>query len=193
MKKFLTKIMFATVAVLSVAGFTSCNKCDDDPYVPTPASVQEQAKLTSEARYLGSISETAFQYADFTLALEYNGEKHTYKFDESTKRDKVYFDAMQEYGLEPNMAARVLDIPFQYSAPVKATLSYELTEEGKQLIANAAEGEEVDIAIHTMFGQCDKAGKITYNGTDDDRAFPGTYVNDIDGFFKVLVSYSKTL
>ena len=195
MKKFLSKIMFAAVAVLSVAGFTSCNNSDDDPYVPTPASVQAQAKSAalSEARYIANISETAFKYVDITLTLEYNGEKHVYKMDESTKRDKVHFEAMGEYGLEPNMAARVLDIPFQYSAtrPVKATLSYELTEAGKQLIANAEDGVETDIAYYTQLGKCDKTGKVLWNGKNDDRAFPGTHVNELEDFFNVLMSYSQ--
>ncbi len=196
MKKFLSKIMFAAVAILSATGFTSCNNADDDPYVPTQASVEEQTQVVKEARYEANISEAAFKYANFTVTLEYNGQKQTYKFDESTKRDKVYFDAMQKYGLEPNMAARVIDIPFQYDAKrmVKATLSYELTEAGKQLIANAEKGQEIDLAVKVLFGNCDKTGKILYNGIDDDRAFPGTYVNGLDGFFNMLVNnFTQTL
>ena len=198
MKKFLSKIMFAAVAVLSVAGFTSCNNSDDDPYVPTAASVQDQAKPVSEARYIVNISEALFKYADITLTLEYSGEKHTYKMDESTKRDNVYFAAMDEGGYKPNMAARVLDIPFQYNASriVKATLNYELTETGKQLIANAVEGEEEDIALYIAFGKCDKTGKFNFGAKEDKRAFPGTYINEFDAFLDVLNSYgslSKTL
>ncbi|MCQ2255722.1 MAG: hypothetical protein MJZ29_09505 [Bacteroidaceae bacterium] len=195
MKKFLTKIMFAAVAVLSVAGFTSCNNADDDPYVPTPASVQEQTQVVSEARYLARIPEVAFKYADFTLTLEYNGEKHTYKVSENSKSGNFHFGSLEEAGLEPNLAVRVIDIPFQYNAKriVKASLSYELTETGKQLIANAVEGEEFDFAINIMFGECDKAGNFGYNTKTDERAFGGVHANEFDGFLDVLNSYGSLI
>ena len=188
MKKFLSKIMFATVAILSAAGFTSCNNADDDPYVPTPTSVQQQAQVTSEARYIANISEDAFKYANFTLTLEYNGEKQTFQFDESKKRDNVYFELMDAVN-KPYMAARVLDIPFQYnpSRPVKATLNYELTEAGKQLIANAEKGEEIDFAISTALGKCTKTGTLSFNTKTDQRAHLGVYVDEFNDFLYVLM------
>ena len=190
MKKFLAKFMFAAVAVLSVAGFTSCNNADDDPYVPTPASVQEQAKPVAEARYLARIPEETFKYADITLTIEYADKKFTYKMDESTKRDSVYFDTLDGDGLESTLPARVLDIPFQYDASrlVKASLSYELTETGKQLIAHAAEGEKFPFAIYSKLGKCDKAGKFDeFNSQHDNRSFGNVYVKELDVFLEGLM------
>ena len=194
MKKFLSKIMFATVAVLSIAGFTSCNN-NDDPYVPTQASVQEQTQVVSNARYIARIPEVAFKYADFTLTLEYNGEEHTYKMSENSKCDNYCFEMLKVAGHEANLAVRVIDIPFQYNAKrlVKAKLTSELTEAGKQLIANAAEGEEFDFAISVMFGKCDMTGKFDFNAKEDQRAFKDIHANEFDGFLDVFNSFGSTV
>ena len=70
MKKFLSKIMFAAVAVLSVAGFTSCNNVDDDPNVPsqtieihttTPSNNQEMTPA-----YGAILSENILDMFDLT-------------------------------------------------------------------------------------------------------------------------------
>lgn len=196
MKKFLSKITFIAAAVLSVAGFTSCNN-NDDPHVPTQASVQEQTQVLSEARFLARIPEVAFKYADFTLTLEYNGgEKKTYNVSEYSKHDNYYVKLLEDEGREPNLAVRVIDIPFQYNAKriVKATLSSELTEAGKQLIANAAEGEEFDFALSVMFGKCDKTGKFDTNNTKEVvRVFKGVYVKEFEAFLAVLHNYDSTV
>ena len=78
MKKFLTKIMFAAVAVLSVAGFTSCNNVDDDPNVPsqtieihttTPSDNQEMTPA-----YGAVLSENILDMFDVTVVL-HSGNK----------------------------------------------------------------------------------------------------------------------
>ena len=74
MKKFLTKIMFAAVAVLSVAGFTSCNNADDDPYVPAQASVQEQPKYEEIPSYVAFLSGDILDLYDVTLVLHNGGQ-----------------------------------------------------------------------------------------------------------------------
>ena len=75
MKKFLTKIMFAAVAVLSVAGFTSCNNADDDPYVPVPQpTVQDQPKYQQVPAYAAAFSESILNLYDVTVTL-HSGDK----------------------------------------------------------------------------------------------------------------------
>ena len=78
MKKFLTKIMFAAVAVLSVAGFTSCNNVDDDPNVPsqtieihtvTPSNNQDMTPA-----YGAVLSENILDMFDVTVVL-HSGDK----------------------------------------------------------------------------------------------------------------------
>ena len=69
MKKFLSKIMFAAVAILSVAGFTSCNNTDDDPYVPTQVSVQDQPKYEEIPSYVAYLSDDVLNIYDVTLVL----------------------------------------------------------------------------------------------------------------------------
>ena len=69
MKKFLTKIMFAAVAVLSVAGFSSCNNADDDPIVAAPAAVQDQPKYEEIPSYVAILSDDLLDMYDITLVL----------------------------------------------------------------------------------------------------------------------------
>ena len=69
MKKFLSKIMFATVAVLSVAGFTSCNNADD-PYVPEAANAQAQQDKSSAVPAYGVVlSDNLLDMYDVMLVL----------------------------------------------------------------------------------------------------------------------------
>ncbi len=150
MKKFLSKIMFAAVAVLSAAGFTSCNNSDDDPYVPTP-----DATLYGKA--VVKVSESVFEYATATLVLEYDGQTKSFPLNESTKvaKDK---DMSDVFGAD-KAAARVLDVPvFSYkNAPVKATIKYELTEAGKKKLADEPEGS-VNHDELTFFGKAKSDG-----------------------------------
>ena len=75
MKKFLSKIMFAAVAVLSVAGFTSCNNADDDPIVPVPQpTVQEQPKYQQAPAYAAAFSESILNMYDVKVTL-HSGDK----------------------------------------------------------------------------------------------------------------------
>ena len=75
MKKFLSKIMFATVAVLSVAGFTSCNNADDDPIVPVPQpTAQEQPKYQQVPAYVTAVSESILNMYDVKVTL-HSGDK----------------------------------------------------------------------------------------------------------------------
>ncbi|MCQ2244806.1 MAG: hypothetical protein MJZ32_11195 [Bacteroidaceae bacterium] len=73
MKKFLTKIMFAAVAVLSVAGFTSCNNADD-PYVPAQTAVQEKTVYQEYPAFAVKLSNDILSIYDVTLTL-HNGDK----------------------------------------------------------------------------------------------------------------------
>ena len=73
MKKFLSNIMFATVAIISATGFTSCNNADD-PYVPTPQSTAQQPKLDYVPVYELDLSEDILNLYDITLVL-HSGDK----------------------------------------------------------------------------------------------------------------------
>ncbi len=90
MKKFLSKIMFSAVAVLSAAGFTSCNNADDDPRVITPQpTAQEQAqeqqqKYQQVLGYGAAVSESVLDMYDVTVTL-HSGDKT--KVVELTKAD----------------------------------------------------------------------------------------------------------
>ena len=77
MKKFLSKIMFATVAVLSVAGFTSCNNTDDDPYVPVPTEIHTVTPSNNQdltPAYGAVLSENILDMYDVTVVL-HSGDK----------------------------------------------------------------------------------------------------------------------
>ena len=157
MKKFLSKIMFATVAILSVAGFTSCNNNDnDDPYVPKPDTAQYGKAIVK-------VSESIFQYATATLVLEYDGQSVSYPLDEKTKVAKDA-DMLETFG-EENAAARVIDVPvFTFkSAPVKGYIKYELTDAGKKKIAEEPTGK-ANLYYLTFFGKCkaDGSGQIDW-------------------------------
>ncbi len=74
MKKFVSKIMFAAVAVLSAAGFTSCNNADD-PYVPEQITVQEQLKKNEVVPAYGLfLSNTILDMYDVKIVL-HSGDK----------------------------------------------------------------------------------------------------------------------
>ncbi len=74
MKKFLSKIMYAAVAVLSVAGFTSCNNSDDDPYLSAQASTQEKPMYKEFPTYAATLSDDILDIYDVTLVL-HNGDQ----------------------------------------------------------------------------------------------------------------------
>lgn len=77
MKKFLSKIMFAAVAVLSVAGFTSCNNTDDDPYVPVPTEIHTVTPSNNQEMtpaYGAVLSENILDMYDVTVVL-HSGDK----------------------------------------------------------------------------------------------------------------------
>lgn len=73
MKKFLSKITFVAVAIISATGFASCNNSDDDPYVPTPAPA-EQSKLEEVSAYEAVVSENVLNMYDITLVF-HSGDK----------------------------------------------------------------------------------------------------------------------
>ncbi len=79
MKKFIAKIMFAAVAVLSVTGFTSCNNTDDDPYVPTPVPTEIHQQTPTKPQdttpaYGAVLSENIINMYDVTVVL-HSGDK----------------------------------------------------------------------------------------------------------------------
>lgn len=102
---------------------------------------------------------------------------------------------MDAFGRNGNMASRVLNIPFQYnnSQRVKAKLTCELTEAGKQLVANAAQGEKFAFAIYAYLGQCNKAGKIIISSNGSERAYPGVYVSELGNFLNVLTNENTSM
>ncbi len=81
MKKFVSKIMFAAVAILSATGFTSCNNVDDDPYVPTPVptEIHQQTPTPSNNQnmtpaYGAVLSENILDMYDVSVVL-HSGDK----------------------------------------------------------------------------------------------------------------------
>ena len=84
--------MFATVAILSAAGFTSCNNSDDDPYVPTPSSTQQSNKVSVYSAY---INENALNVCDITLTLYSGNKTKVVKLDKANgKLDKIEYEFM---------------------------------------------------------------------------------------------------
>lgn len=92
MKKFLSKILFAAVAILSVAGFTSCNNSDDDPYVPAQASVQEQPKYEEVSAYAAVISENLLSMYDIKLVLHSGDQSKEVELTKANGEAKEYND-----------------------------------------------------------------------------------------------------
>ncbi|MCQ2243318.1 MAG: hypothetical protein MJZ32_03560 [Bacteroidaceae bacterium] len=69
MKKFLSKIMFATVAIISATGFTSCNNADD-PIVPEQAAAQEKPDKSNAVPAYGVVlSDNILDMYDVMLVL----------------------------------------------------------------------------------------------------------------------------
>ena len=93
MKKFLSKIMFAAVAILSVAGFTSCNNVDDDPYVPAQVSVQDQPKYEEIPSYVAYLSDDVLNIYDVTLVLHSGDQSKEVELTKANgeKKDDVTF------------------------------------------------------------------------------------------------------
>ncbi len=93
MKKFLSKIMFAAVAILSATGFTSCNNADDDPYVPTPTTVQEQANYEEIPSYVAVLSNDILDMYDISLVLHSGAQSKEValtKANGETKDNAIY-------------------------------------------------------------------------------------------------------
>lgn len=73
MKKFLSKIVFAAVAIISATGFASCNN-SDDPYVPAQESVLEKTVYQEYPAFAVKLSNDILSIYDVTLTL-HNGDK----------------------------------------------------------------------------------------------------------------------
>ncbi len=122
MKKFVSKIMFAAVAILSATGFTSCNNTDDDPYVPTQAPVQEKPMYKEFPTYAASLSNDILDMYDVTLVLhngdqsqevvltKANGEAKEYSGNETTTYYKYSFTNVNGedgvYSVEANVTPK---------------------------------------------------------------------------------------
>ena len=114
-----------TMAMLAMAfAFTSCGSDDDD---------DPKADTNMYGKAIVKIPESVFQYATATLVLEYDGKTESHPLNESTK---VANDE------DLHGAARVIEHVFTFKAdPAKAHIKYELTEAGKQKIADEPEGK----------------------------------------------------
>ncbi len=107
--------------------FTSCGSDDDDD--PKDTNLYGLANVM--------IQESVFEIATATLVLEYDGQQHSFKFDESTKVANESHIA----ALTGNGAARVIEKQFVFKAdPAKAYIKFELTAAGKKKLTDDPNG-----------------------------------------------------
>ena len=88
MKKFLSKIMFAAVAVLSVVGFTSCNAEDDgyDEYI-TP---KNNPTVKTVSVYSAFVSEDCMKLYDVSITLHSGDKTKTVALTESNGQKQAF-------------------------------------------------------------------------------------------------------
>ncbi len=82
MKKFLTKIMFAAVAILSATGFTSCN-AEDDGYDYTANTSTTTPTVKTVSVYSAIISEDCMKLYDVSVTLHSGDKSKTVALTES--------------------------------------------------------------------------------------------------------------
>lgn len=188
MKKNLYTLLFMAVALFSAATMVSCGGDDDEPE-PKPIPQAE-----NYARYTAKFSEDIFEFFDVTLTIEVDGKKDVYHFDETKKVDDMHIDVMDTFYEDTNKAGRVVDIPvFKFDVhPIRFNTEMKLTEAGKQKIANAKDGEEMDFVVELDFGECTSTGAHTYDSdyyVKDLFTGVGTYVKDMEAQMKRLNEY----
>lgn len=172
MLAFMAAILFGAFA------FVSCGDDDEDP-APEPTPVVE-----NYAKYIGMFSEEIFDYYNISVTFEYDDQAMTYTYDENTKVKALEVDKMPGLSEVANKAGRVLQVPaFKYAVhPVKCTHKFELTEAGKQKMANDPT-REIFFGFHIDFNDCDKNGIPAFsNGTIDSDGFGGVYVSSLEEF-----------
>lgn len=182
----------ATIAIASSAVLVSCG--DDEPVVidkvedPTPQN----------AHYVAIMTEEFFEYGEITLTLIHDDDTTYYKMDESTKVDDIIDDTatkalfeLEEKDKIPGRKIDLSEIEF-YMHPVKAFLNVELTEAGKQKIANASETDEMKwFYLSSSLGEHAK-GKC-HCQIYDTRFYDGVYIKDLEGFLDTYLTYGKSI
>lgn len=156
MKKFafMMLALMATAAMGTIT-LTSCNN-DEEQEIPEPEPV-----VANYARYIVNVSEDIFALCDGVVTLEHDGKTETYKLDGNTKVDDTKLGSLM--GIDGKVAGRKLDLAgIEYGAhPFKATLSFQINEEGKKQIAENPD-KEIDLGVTIDLGESNAKGEFTY-------------------------------
>ncbi len=95
MKKFLSKITFIAVAVLSATGFASCNNADDD-YVG--GIVNDKPTNNKVPVYSAYVNENVLNMCDITLTLHSGDKTKVVKLDKGNGTlDKIDYEVMGQH------------------------------------------------------------------------------------------------
>lgn len=187
MKKIYSLFCVIALCIVSVS-FVSCS--GSDPIIEE----EEKPIQTNYAKFVIKASEDMFELGDFIITLEYDGKKETYTLNEQTKVSDINFEGFNSFFGNKKVPGRMLEIaPFKFDAhPVKYTGEFVISEEGKKRIASAPKEDQIDFAVYAKLQSCNKDGVVVFaeNPRDECRAFPGTYVNDVNSILETLKSYN---
>lgn len=190
MKKIYSLLCVIAMCVVSFS-FVGCSSSDP----VTEEKEIEKPSVTNYAKFTFMAVEELFELGDFVVTLEYDNQKVSYTLDEKTKVSDVKNELWESFSDGKKIAGRVLEIkPFEFNAhPVKYTGEFVFSEEGKKRMASAPIEDQMDIAIFAYLQSCNKDGAVVIpeNPSENNRFFKGVYVNEFEGFLKVLKSDSS--
>lgn len=176
MKKYISIFSLAILALVAV-GFSSCG---DDEVVPAPAPVQKHY-----ISYKLALSDAFFEFADFTINVDSVGVKKSYPIVASLHSDSIgtYYD--EDKDEEITVTGRTLQIPlieYEKEQPIRVSVSYKLTEAGKELLANASDKDVRLYRFYLSAGDCSEKGNFYGNYIGWNQ---GGY-NSVKGFETIL-------
>ncbi len=187
MKKIFSIFCYAILAMTAVS-FYSCDKeeCEDEYETQT----EETPRY---ARLVASVSDNILEYGDIVLTLKGNQINKECRLSKGKAVDSLaykVFESFEEDEYPGKIAGHEVEIPvFECTKDsLIVTSKFELSEAGKQKMANAKPGEEEDFACELDFGLCTKDG-IFISGDDDGQYFRGIGVAEFEAFVESFIPY----
>lgn len=158
MKRKFSYFIFALLAMTTMT-FVACDNDDDNKN-------DEREELNEQKNYaslVAKVSEEIFEYGDLIITMEHDGKSDSYHVSQGTHVDSLDLDLLAFFDESLTLAGRVFSLPSVEctNKPVKFTVKYELSEDGKQKIANATDENIFEYIVYQLeYGRCNAEGKL---------------------------------
>lgn len=183
MKKIISFFCYAILAMTAVS-FYSCDKEECEDVYET-----QTEETPKHARLVAVVSDNILEYGDLVLTLKGNQINKECRLSKGKAVDSLASEILRAFDAG-KIAGHEVEIPvFECTKDsLIVTAEFELSEAGKQKIANAKPSEEENFAYELDFGLCTKDG-IFISGDDGGQYFRGIGVAEFEAFVESIIPY----